>query len=45
MFGTRPRRRREIAGVTKFSDRRAPAANAKHASHFDDPISDLFKAG
>ena len=42
VFGTRPRRRREIAGITRFSDRRAPAAKAKHASLLNDDISDLF---
>jgi len=40
------RQRREIAGVVRF-DRRAPAANVQRVEqvHFDDPISDLFKAG
>jgi DNA-directed RNA polymerase subunit RPC12/RpoP len=45
VFGTRPRRRREVHGIVRFSDRRAPQAKAKHVSPFDDPISDLWKAG
>jgi hypothetical protein len=38
------RARREIAGITRFSDRRAPAAK-RALNSFDDPISDLFKVG
>jgi hypothetical protein len=45
VFGTRRAVRRVINGVVRFSARRAPAANDAPAHHFDDPISDLFKAG
>jgi hypothetical protein len=34
-----------VAGVVRFSARRAPEQKRVNASHLDDPITDLFKAG
>ena len=42
---SRPRQRRSIAGITRFSDHRAPAANRAHVLGFDDDIDDLWAAG
>jgi hypothetical protein len=39
------RQRREIAGITKFADRRPPPQKRVNDSPFDDPIADLFQAG
>jgi len=41
----RPRRQRTIAGIVRFSDRRAPAVDSKTFSNFDDRLDDLFCAG
>jgi hypothetical protein len=42
---SRARRRREIAGVVRFSDRRAPEQKRVNDSSFDDRLDDLFAAG
>ena len=44
LFGTERRRRREIAGVVRFAERRAPSLVPDQAP-FDDDVADLFKAG
>jgi hypothetical protein len=41
-FGTRPRRRRVIAGVTRFSDRRAPPI-APDGAPLNDSLDHLFE--